>query len=99
MDNKEEKNKSLIEIELQHQEHIKGGYFKRNCVYCEIFIGKYMMEGRKFKDRKIKSDKMDKDEKCKNCGHTRKEHYPERYIRGEYLYASPCKKCDCFDFE
>ena len=54
MDNKEEKNKSLIEIELQHQEHIKGGYFKRNCVYCEIFIGKYMMEGRKFKDRKIK---------------------------------------------
>jgi hypothetical protein len=44
----------MNEMERQHQEHIKGGYFKRDCVYCEIFIGKYMMEGRKFKDRKIK---------------------------------------------
>ncbi len=35
-----------------HTEHVKGGYFKKGCEKCAMFIGKYLMSGRKFRKEK-----------------------------------------------
>jgi hypothetical protein len=32
-----------------HDKHIAGGYFQKNCDKCALFIGNYLMHGRRFK--------------------------------------------------